>query len=117
MSDRGILRCRNVLQTFVRAGQSVEFGVPVRHAFVPCDKGRLMEVKIFTSDDPNARFTDVGCKECAKMEIELPEANAENTNDRGVSVRMYFGETDLRAELEVTATKEVRRQKIQLYDE
>jgi len=109
----GRARCKNVLSAFVRADDSVVVGEPRTRVFIPSDLGCLMEVKIFCSDERECRFTDVdSCTEVGTLSIQLPPANATNSNDRSVTVAMFFGEEKLRVVLQVNATKEVKRKEI-----
>jgi hypothetical protein len=109
-SDKGIVRCKNVLSPFVREGDLIDFGVPKEHSFVPCDRGITMEVKIFRSELKECRFTDeLDCKYVGSLSIRLPRPNADNTNDRGVKVRMFFGADRLRVELEVNTLSDEDR--------
>jgi hypothetical protein len=109
-SDKGVVRCKNVLSTFVREGDLIDLGVPKEHSFVPVDRGRTMEVKIFRSPLKECRFTDEPhCMYVGSLSIQLPRPNADNSNDRGVKVRMFFGADRLRVELEVNTLSDEDR--------
>jgi hypothetical protein len=70
---------------------------------------------VFCSQKAHVLFTDdPGCSQCATITAKLPDPNTENTNDRGVTVIMIFGETEIGVELEINATKEKHRKDISI---
>jgi len=102
--------CMDLLDVFVRAGQSVSRGEEVVRSYRPAqDNQESIVLHVFSTEEEGDRevrlITEGAVQQCGTLELSrLPPAN----QDRQIQVRMKFGETEIKATaVDLTSGQEV----------
>ncbi|OWF37208.1 heat shock 70 kDa protein 12A-like [Mizuhopecten yessoensis] len=104
---KGIVYCDDKFSNHVARGQSVNIGEATEyHDYVPLtDEQTQLAFKVFTSEGAEPKYCETeNCTYIGKMLVDLP-MNFPQT-DRGVSVRLRFGGTELSVEAYVKKTEQ-----------
>ena len=98
-NDEGEFRCRRFSRE-VQIGESVEVGMVTTATLYPMWRDQEeIGVRLLATEAPNPRYPDdPGVEEKGFINIDISESLGQRIADREVTLRIRFGETEIRAE-------------------
>lgn len=102
--------CVDVFDKFVTVDQSVGVGETLIRRYTPAKPGQTYIVlHIYSSHKEKVKFvTDEDVEKCATLKMKLSEPSESSPTKREIQVRMYFGDTEIRASaIDIQSQREV----------
>ncbi|MFE2044132.1 Hsp70 family protein [Streptomyces sp. NPDC059477] len=95
----GEAHCSKRFSKLVTRGELVDTDQEAYETYVPLEgTSRKLQFSLYSSTEPDPRYiTDPGCEYLGKITIDLTKVMAFALEDRGVTLYMQFGETEIKA--------------------
>jgi molecular chaperone DnaK (HSP70) len=95
----GEVHCKGRFSKLVTRGDLVNTDAEAHEFYVPLEgTTRKLSFSLFSSTEPDPRYvTDPGCQYLGRITVDLKKVMAFALRDRGVTLYMRFGETEIKA--------------------
>lgn len=98
-NSSGRAHCKSRFSKLVTRGDIVDTDAEVQESYVPVEGAQIfVRLPLYSCTEPDPRYvTDAGCELLGEIEVDLTKVMSFALEDRGITLYMRFGETEIKA--------------------